>query len=369
MSSRLILLGTVALVFSGCDDKPSRGDALALEAGISVDRPGSGGERPVASGDGLPAVHDVGNLRPDGPGKDTDGDGLPDAFEILFGLDPSKKDSDGDSTPDNLEDEDQDGLTNAEEWATWALSPTEGQPCSPRHKDLLLQVDYQQGKAPSSFVLGKAIEAFAAVEVANLDGTTGVALHVILDEKDLPDQDMTESLTDRLNYLGAHGPKLGGAAAGRMVHVMFVAGRPGSPSTGGDTMSSTGEPASKTGVLIYADNLAQIFPRCATPTDPKITLEQGIAGTFVHEVGHALQLGHDTAAGGGINPYNIMSIDTSCTMLRQRTLGTGNTDAALGATEAQGGPRFSKAAVQLIKLEDKISVETNHFESGEGYEM
>ena len=134
-------------------------------------------------------------------------------------------------------------------------------------------------------------------------------------------------------------------------------------------MGSDGLPPSSTGVLIYVDNLAAIFPRCQTPTAPKISLDQGIAGTFVHEVGHTLQLGHDTAVGGGINPYNIMSVDTNCTMLRQRTLGEGNTDPTLGATLTSGGPRFSKAAAVLIKLQDKISVETSHFDSGQGYEM
>lgn len=34
--------------------------------------------------------------------KDTDGDGIPDWQEILFGFDPKKKDTDGDGTPDTL---------------------------------------------------------------------------------------------------------------------------------------------------------------------------------------------------------------------------------------------------------------------------
>ncbi|MDI7276490.1 MAG: hypothetical protein QME94_10960, partial [Anaerolineae bacterium] len=248
-------------------------------------------------------------------------------------------------------------------------SPLEGRRCSPRHKDLLVELDYQQGKVPSSWVLAEAIEAFAAVDVSNPDGVPGIALHIYIDEKNLPVQPMTEPLIDRLNYLGAHGPKLSGKHVGKMVHVMVVAGRPGSPLTGGDTMGSSGEPVEKTGVLIYFDNLAEIFPRCPEPNKPKISFDQGLLGTLVHEIGHTLQLGHDTAVGGGVNAYNIMATDTDCSGLRKRALGEGNTDPALGATEASGGPRFSKAAAQLIKLQNKISVETGKFETGEGYEM
>ena len=47
---------------------------------------------------------------------DSDGDGLPDAWEQLYGLDPTSADSDGDGTPDDLEDEDDDGLTNMQEY-------------------------------------------------------------------------------------------------------------------------------------------------------------------------------------------------------------------------------------------------------------
>lgn len=92
--------------------------------------------------------------------------------------------------------------------------------------------------------------------------------------------------------------------------------------------------------------------------------------TLIHEVGHLLQLGHDTSKNGGVNPYNIMATDLgSCTGLKKRTRGVGNTDPALGATTG-AAPRFSKTAAKLIKLTNKISVETGALEQDPtGYEM
>lgn len=48
---------------------------------------------------------------------DTDGDGLPDAYELEpLGADPTSKDTDGNGVPDGTEDLDGDGLTNLEEY-------------------------------------------------------------------------------------------------------------------------------------------------------------------------------------------------------------------------------------------------------------
>jgi hypothetical protein len=57
-------------------------------------------------------------------GVDTDGDGLPDALEILLGLDPNNPDTDGDGTNDGDEDFDGDGLTNEAEVAS-GTDPTD----------------------------------------------------------------------------------------------------------------------------------------------------------------------------------------------------------------------------------------------------
>jgi hypothetical protein len=48
-------------------------------------------------------------------GPDTDGDGLPDAMELLLGLNPNSADSDGNGVRDGDEDVDRDGLTNFQE--------------------------------------------------------------------------------------------------------------------------------------------------------------------------------------------------------------------------------------------------------------
>lgn len=54
---------------------------------------------------------------------DSDGDGLPDWFEVLIGTDPGNADSDSDGTPDGMEDHDADGISNSAKFLIEALGP------------------------------------------------------------------------------------------------------------------------------------------------------------------------------------------------------------------------------------------------------
>jgi hypothetical protein len=99
---------------------------------------------------------------------DTDGDALPDCWENV-GID-----WDGDGTVDlQLYDVDGDGV----------IQPSEA--ADPNHKDMYVEIDYMAQHLPRNDAVGDVIAAFAAAPVANPDGTTGIRLHVQVDEQAL----------------------------------------------------------------------------------------------------------------------------------------------------------------------------------------
>ena len=317
-----------------------------------------------------------GGLVPDLSGStDSDFDGLPNDFETLYGLDPFHDDSDGDGTLDGDEDDDGDGLTALQEWSAWQTDPIERTKPSPNHKDLLVEVDYQVGFAPSQTTVDTFLDAFSEVLVSNPDGNGGINAHIYFDEVDLPASDFAEGSIARRSYFQSHGPtNLGsGIHVPQMVHVMFVRGY-GNANVGGQAISAPGESVERTGVMVYSGNLNDLSPVCTSdPYPPGVSAEEAITSTFIHEVGHLLQLGHDTTAGGGVNAYNIMVSSTelggSCQGLKQRTRGVENPlDVTLGAS-LLGAPRFSQDAAALMKLTNKLSVETSEFEVAGGYTM
>ncbi len=103
--------------------------------------------------------------------SDTDGDGLTGGEEAAFGTDASARDTDGDGLGDGAEAR---------------VIPPLGLPgfgVSPRHKDLLLELDWV-GAAPASRVSPLATEVlrqnFARAPVPNPDGSPGV--HLVIDD-------------------------------------------------------------------------------------------------------------------------------------------------------------------------------------------
>lgn len=90
---------------------------------------------------------------------DTDGDGLLDDWEVN-GLDING---------DGLVDLDLPGLG-----------------ANPMRKDLFVEVDSMVGRAPFPGVIDSVIQSFADAPVVNVDGSSGIRLHVVMDEFDLP---------------------------------------------------------------------------------------------------------------------------------------------------------------------------------------
>ena len=140
-----------------------------------------------------------------------------------------------------------------------------------------------------------------------------------------------------------------------MVHVMVVSEKSGASYRGEILEASTPQEA---GIFIYYAVHDLESPRCGLGPLPDVTLAESVASSLVHELGHALQLGHETATGGGLNPWNVMILPSSCAEEQNRYHGWNNTDPALGATEAVAASRFSDAAASLMRFDQKVSADT-----------
>lgn len=360
----------------GCSSSWRRlGFGLPLLLGLScgtgqiVDDPGDQ-HRP---GDSLGGDADcVGDAACVDPTSDSDGDGLPDYWERaaadLAWLDPDKSDSDGDNVSDAAEDYDGDGLTNLEEFALSRLTAVPaGSGPHPLRRDLLVELDAMTGRALSDANLTMAAEAFLALPLSNADGSNGVGLHFYRDEENIAPFDFDGSFTQRHNFFAAHPPTYADRAApaipyGKFIHVVVATRRSDLPDRVGETVADDAGSIERSGVLVFADALAAQMPQCgqpmARPPLLDISVDEGLESTLVHELGHVLQVGHDTDVNGGVNVFNVMAIPTSCGEAQMRFHGWTNSNAALGNTEDVVGPRFSGAAAALMNFASKVSVDT-----------
>ncbi len=314
------------------------------------------------------------------PGVDTDGDGLDDVWEDAAGmpnvLDWQLADTDNNGTLDGDEDPDGDRLTNLEEFAFGRLTTAPaGHAPDPTRIDLLVELDAMEGRALSDAILAEVVAAYDAAPLVNQLGVEGVGLCIYRDDEGIPARDLDGSFSGRHALLSGNGPSYSDQGTptipyNRMVHVIVATRRTDIATRGGEVVTDGNSTRANTGVLIYRDALVPLHPACDSLGDPPITLNQALGSTFVHELGHTLQLGHETDLNGGINDYNIMSVPTSCGEAQRRFHGLGNSDASLGNTSSVSAPRFSIHATSVMDFTRILSVDgSTMLGGGDGFEM
>lgn len=315
------------------------------------------------------------------PGEDRDMDGLDDAWEYEAGdlryLDWTLADTDGDGTLDGEEDPDEDGLTNLEEFALTRLVPAHPMMSThPLRVDVPLEVDSMAGTELPMTSLLWLWDAGLEAPVENVPGHPGIGFPAYIDQTGLPRSVFSGSFPERHAFFLEHGPAYTDAGEplipySKLVHVVVALERSDIAGRGAEVVTAADGTIEKTGIIIYYDALRRLHPRCGIPGDlADIVFEEAVQSSLLHELGHILQLGHDTELGGGINFFNVMALPRSCLESQMRFHGLMNSDMDLGATETAGLSRFSLSAALLMHFRDKISVDTSRLiEHPTGFEM
>ncbi len=236
---------------------------------------------------------------------DTDGDGLCDSWETsgiasTFGIpytaDPTS------------------GLTSYYVLPSTKVPGTETlQQTSYKHKDIFVQVDAMDGQGPSDAALKRVVDAFAASPNVNPDGSTGITLHIIKGNYNLPfvgSLDKTvpagaaprlfyvwnDPVTDRTdntnNYFGVKKEHFGtddvrsnsnklNAYANAVRYSLFVS------TIGTSSISGLAETLGNDMVVSLGS-----FGGYDNPHGGKTGSETEQAAAFMHELGHLLNLKH-----------------------------------------------------------------------------
>ena len=355
------------LVLAACGGDDELGDG-----GSGVD--GSVAEVDGGSGDALASDGGLADAGPEA-GEDSDGDGLDDDWESAAGdaalLDWRNPDSDDDGTDDGDEDYDGDGLSNLEEFAaTRMTSAPAGATPHPFRVDVLVEVDAMAGRTLTSAILADASAAYRDLPIAGVAGWSGVGLIFYRDEAGIAAADFADNAALR-SFLVAHGPTYADVAepalpVAKLVHLVSASRRLTTPTTPATTVfDPVGGAVEEAGVFVFVDVIAATHPACAGD----ISVADAQTAAVIHELGHVLQLGHDTEVGGGVNNWNIMALASDCSEASMRYFGTGNSDESLGATQEVGASRFSWAAAALMSFTNKLSVDTGVMVDSDGVEM
>lgn len=151
----------------GTDPTAKHSDDDGLSDGVEVADVGSSPLVADTDVDGLADDTEYRELETNATLTDTDDDTLADGREQELGTDPTKGDTDTD------------GLWDRYEVAT--SGPLGA--ADPLRRDVFLELDYMKGEKPDPGAIASVKEAYANAPVENPDGTTGITLHVVVDDE------------------------------------------------------------------------------------------------------------------------------------------------------------------------------------------
>lgn len=174
-----------------------------------------------------------------------------------------------------------------------------GECADPDVKDVFVEIDFMQNHRPDPVAIDRVVRAFAAAPVANLDGTTGIRLHVLVDEE-MPHNDNLALVPCTPPPLAGHAnfdalkAQFFGTAAERAVPDLLTAKRFAFRyGLFVHNLSQSGSTSGCAEVLgndfvVSLGSWSKVNNHGTGNTDQQ-------AGTFMHELGHTLGLRHGGA--------------------------------------------------------------------------
>ncbi len=194
---------------------------------------------------------------------DSDADGICDAAESRYGTSATSSDTDGDSISDFAELYGSGGVDLRYYGA------------NPKKKDIFVELDYYPNLKPMQAALDRVTASFANAPVSNPDGSTGIALHLVLDQQIVAadaDMNLSPVWTDFDVIKNKYFP----ARRAPFFHYALFANQYDGGSSSGKSRGIPGHD-----FLVTLGNWS-------TPGGT----EQQQAGTLMHELGHNIGLMH-----------------------------------------------------------------------------
>ena len=217
---------------------------------------------------------------------DNDGDSICNAAEARYGTNPNNSDTDGDNLSDAAELFGSNGVDLA------------GFGAKPKHKDVLIEVDYYPGLKPKAAAINKVAKAFSDAPVNNPDGKKGINLIIDVNQQ-IAAADVDNNLSPAWTDFDVIKNKYYKSRRNKLFHYALFANRYNGGSSSG---LSRGIPAHD--FIVTLGNWST----------PGGTLQQQ-AGTLMHEFGHNLGLRHGGNENANYKP-NYLSIMSYSYQLR-----------------------------------------------------